>query len=59
MPVYDFECPKCGDKRTQTISLELGDFKPICKCGAEMQKVYSFTGVKFNGSGFYSTDKKK
>lgn len=59
MPVYDFKCPDCGDVRTQTISIDDTEFVAKCKCGAVMEKIYSFTGVKFNGSGFYSTDKKK
>lgn len=57
MPVYDFECPKCGDKRTQTISINDAEFTPVCKCGEKMVKIYAVGGITFNGSGFYSKDK--
>lgn len=59
MPFYDYKCSKCSEiitvKRgiTETISaLE-------CKtCKVEMSRVYSNVGISFNGSGFYSTDKR-
>jgi putative FmdB family regulatory protein len=56
MPVYDYAC-ECGNKRTQTVSIEVKDFKAICDCGKEMKRVYAAPNIKFNGSGFYTTDK--
>jgi len=59
MPVYDFRCDKCGVERTETISIKVDDFKAVCACGAVMRKVFGSPRVKFNGSGFYTTDKGK
>lgn len=58
MPVYDYACD-CGNKRTQTVSIQVKDFKAICDCGKEMKRVYAAPTIKFNGSGFYTTDKGK
>jgi len=57
MPVYDYRCDKCGNQRTQSISIKESDFKAICHCGEQMKRVYVAPAIKFNGSGFYSTDK--
>lgn len=57
MPTFEFECSKCGDTRTETISIHVNDFQAICKCGTRMSKVYGRIGVQFKGSGFYATDK--
>lgn len=56
MPVYDYAC-ECGNTRTQTVSIQVKDFKAICDCGKEMKRVYAAPNIKFNGSGFYTTDK--
>jgi putative FmdB family regulatory protein len=58
MPVYDYAC-ECGNKRTQTVSIQVKDFKAICDCGKEMKRIYAAPNIKFNGSGFYTTDKGK
>ena len=57
MPVYDYHCDKCGNKRTQSISIKESDFKAICHCGEQMKRVYGIPAIKFKGSGFYTTDK--
>ncbi len=59
MPVYDYRCDKCNINRTQTISINATEFKAICACGDEMKRVYAAPNIKFNGSGFYTTDKGK
>ena len=56
MPVYDYEC-ECGEKRTQTVSINDKDFTAVCKCGKTMTKVFGIGAVTFKGSGFYQTDK--
>lgn len=56
MPVYDYAC-ECGNTRTQTVSIQVKDFKAICDCGKEMKRVYAAPNIKFKGSGFYTTDK--
>ena len=56
MPVYDYAC-ECGNTRTQTVSIQVKDFKAVCDCGKEMKRVYAAPNIKFKGSGFYTTDK--
>ena len=52
MPVYDFKCPKCGETRTQTISIHASEFKATCKCGQEMVKIIPVPAVTFRGTGW-------
>lgn len=59
MPVYDYVCDKCGVTRTETVSIKVDDFKAVCACGTVMRKVYGAPQIKFNGNGFYTTDKGK
>ena len=56
MPIYDYKC-KCGNTRTQTVSINDKDFKAICVCGKEMTRVYGIGAVTFKGSGFYRNDR--
>lgn len=59
MPIYDFQCPKCGKTRRQTTSIkEIDDFKAVCDDGTVMKRVYGLGVITFKGAGFYSTDKK-
>jgi len=53
VPNYDFKCDTCG-----TI-MELQDpAPPPCgACGYTMTRIWTVPGIKFNGTGFYSTDK--
>lgn len=55
---YEYECPGDGE----TITIERGISDPeidyACGlCGTKLQRVWSVPFIKFNGSGFYSTDK--
>lgn len=36
MPIYDFECPECGEEQEV---LAKHDAEVVCKCGAEMKKL--------------------
>jgi putative FmdB family regulatory protein len=59
MPTYDFKCSECYG----VISIQASvtdNPKPLCSnCGGPMSRVFAPPAVTFNGSGFYSTDKKK
>lgn len=58
MPIFRYVCPHCGHEE-KVLVLSKEDEQVKCeKCGTDMKKgVPSSVGVKFNGSGFYSTDK--
>jgi putative FmdB family regulatory protein len=57
MPLYEYDCPKCG--RFEVLQ-RMGE-KPLAKhdCGNKVKKVMSAGAFAFKGSGFYSTDYKK
>src|SRR6516162_3632716 len=56
MPIYEYECSKCG-KRIEVIQ-KMSD-KPLKKhegCGGALQKLISAAGFQFKGTGWYVTD---
>lgn len=56
MPVYDYDCPKCGN----SFELRKGwhdDMEAKCaQCGAVAQKRFASPTVIYKGGGFYTTD---
>jgi putative FmdB family regulatory protein len=56
MPIYEYECSKCG-KRIEVIQ-KMSD-KPLKKhenCGGMLSKLISAAGFQFKGTGWYVTD---
>ena len=49
MPVFEFLCPKCKEKKDQF--LELKDYRePVyCECGKQMKKLVPHFDWKFGG----------
>jgi len=58
MPLYEYECPKCG--RFETLQ-KMGDspLRTHASCGSRVHKVMSAGSFAFKGAGFYQTDYKK
>ena len=56
MPLYEYECLKCGDRfeRIQKFSDEL--LKEHDGCGGELRKLLSAPAIQFKGTGWYVTD---
>jgi putative FmdB family regulatory protein len=57
MPLYEYQCKKCGHRfeRIQTYSAE--DAKECPLCQGEVERLISTPArAHFKGSGFYSTD---
>jgi putative FmdB family regulatory protein len=55
MPIYEYECPKCG----RFDALQKMSDRPLKThevCGSKVQKVMSASAFAFKGSGFYITD---
>jgi putative FmdB family regulatory protein len=55
MPIYEYECPKCG--KFDVIQKMSDD--PLAThdaCGSEVKKLMSASAFSFKGSGFYITD---
>ena len=56
MPLYEYQCKKCGHKFEK---IQLFSDKPIKKCpecGGAVEKLISRSAVQFKGSGWYVTD---
>ncbi len=55
MPIYEYECPKCGRfdalQKMSDPALKTHDV-----CGSKVRKVMSASAFSFKGSGFYITD---
>ena len=58
MPVFDYKCTSCGDRR-EHIVLPAEDPPSVCEvCGAAVKRVYggARVHVAFEGWGFSKTD---
>lgn len=59
MPIYEFECKKCGNKVEKLILDPLNEDEIKCQCGSDMIKIISLNSFKLNGEGWakdgYST----
>lgn len=54
MPLYSYRCADCGT--VFDVAHGFDDDAPSCDCGGAAVRVFAPVGVKFVGSGFYSTD---
>jgi putative FmdB family regulatory protein len=56
MPIYEYQCAKCG--KTIEVIQKMSD-KPLKKheqCGGTLTKLISASGFQFKGTGWYVTD---
>ena len=56
MPIYEYQCAKCG--KTIEVIQKMTD-KPLKKheqCGGTLTKLISAAGFQFKGTGWYVTD---
>jgi len=55
MPLYEYECKKCGTLEVeQKITAEPLKKCPHCKC--EIKRIISKTSFELKGRGWYKTD---
>ena len=58
MPNYEYKCGGCDHVIVINRGINDEEKIPRClKCEVNYKKVFSLTGIQFNGSGFYSKDK--
>ncbi|BDG09546.1 FmdB family zinc ribbon protein [Anaeromyxobacter paludicola] len=58
MPIYEYDCPKCG--RFEVLQkMSAAPLKKHDVCGSKVTKAMSASSFAFKGSGFYITDYKK
>jgi putative FmdB family regulatory protein len=56
MPLYEYECLKCGERSEILQKLSDPPYTHCPKCGGEVKKLLSSPAIQFKGSGFYKTD---
>lgn len=60
MPSYEYDCMSCAKRYIKIRSMSDNDPGYNCDiCKKSLVRVYSNSGVIFNGSGFYKTDNRK
>lgn len=56
MPLYEYECVRCG-RRTEKIENVSGPHLKKCPhCGGRVEALISAPAIQFKGSGWYVTD---
>jgi putative FmdB family regulatory protein len=56
MPLYEYECLKCG-RRTERIESVRGPHLKQCpRCKGKVERVIAPPAIQFKGSGWYVTD---
>lgn len=56
MARYDYRCSACGEVFEMEHGMTERPEVTCPTCGAPAEKVFSASGIKFEGSGFYNTD---
>lgn len=56
MPIYEYECQKCGAHTEVMQKVSDKPLKKCQKCGGKLEKKWSLTGFQFKGEGWYVTD---
>lgn len=53
MPIYKYQCPKCGEEIQELKRLKDADKVVRCpKCKAEMKRIFGTVRLDFRGDGF-------
>lgn len=56
MPLYEYQCAKCG-KRTEKLEPVSGPHLKKCPlCGGKVERLLAAPALQFKGSGWYVTD---
>lgn len=56
MPIYEYQCQKCGAHLEKRQSVSDDPLKVCEECGGELVKKISLSGFQFKGGGWYVTD---
>ena len=56
MPLYEYQCKKCGHRFEKIQKFSDPRVKKCPKCGGPVEQVVSAPAVQFKGSGWYVTD---
>jgi putative FmdB family regulatory protein len=56
MPLYEYQCTKCGHRFEKIQKFSDKRIKKCPECGGPVEQVISAPAVQFKGSGWYVTD---
>jgi putative FmdB family regulatory protein len=56
MPLYEYQCTKCGHRFEKIQKFSDKKIKKCPQCGGLVEQVISAPAVQFKGSGWYVTD---
>ena len=56
MPIYEYECTKCGERIEVIQKMSDKPLKRHADCGGTLHKLISASGFQFKGTGWYVTD---
>lgn len=56
MPIYEYQCSKCGNVFEVMQKFSDAPIKKHEKCGGKVQKLISRSGFQLKGGGWYVTD---
>ena len=56
MPLYEYECKKCGHRFEKIQKFSDKMIKKCPECGGPVEQLVSAPAVQFKGSGWYVTD---
>ena len=56
MPLYEYECDKCGHRFEVIQKFSDPPIDTCPKCGSTVHKLMSSPAIQFKGSGWYITD---
>src|SRR5690348_18075360 len=56
MPLYEYECKKCGHRFERIQKFSDPHVKKCPDCGGPVEQVISAPAVQFKGTGWYVTD---
>ena len=56
MPLYEYQCKKCGHRFEKIQKFSDKPVKKCPECGGQVEQTISAPAVQFKGSGWYVTD---
>jgi len=56
LPLYEYECLKCGVRYERIQKFSDAPLTKCEKCGGKLEKLVSAPSIQFKGSGFYIND---
>jgi putative FmdB family regulatory protein len=56
MPIYEYQCKKCGAHMEVLVKSSDKQPKRCRQCGGGLEKLFSSPAIQFKGEGWYVTD---